>query len=169
MDKKFDESALYNQLMSCSCSIITDRPININLIKNFRSRIPQFVYMLTDKHDKKYVEELFDEGIQCLLLTEIEDEKQINDLKLEYLDYGRIHKEKGGKKEDLEFLKDKDMNKLFYRSAKYLINDGDIYLNLASMEEGLTVESLGNHSPQKVIDNELFWKEHDHYILFERV
>ena len=168
MDKVFDERALYNQLVACSCSIVTNKPINMTLIKQFKGRIAQFIYLLEEGHDKKYIQELFDEGVQCLLLSRAEG-KELDKLKLEYLDYGKIHKEKGGRKEDLECLKGKDLNNIFYKSSKYLINEGKIYLNEASMDKDLSLDSLGNHPPQKVIDREDFWEEHDYYTLLEKI
>ena len=167
MDLKFDERRLSDQLMVGPCSIITNKPVNIALLNHYKSRIPQFVYMLDENHDKKYVQSLFDEGIQCILLSEAKGE-DLDQLKLEYLDYGTIHEERRGKKSDLKELKGKSLENIYYKSSRYFIHEGKIYLNFASMKKGITVDSIGTHPPQKVIDNKDFWRDYDYYLLLEK-
>ena len=167
MDLKFNEKLLSDQLSLGPCSIITNKPIDVKLIKHYKPRISQFVYMLDKGHSKEYVQTLFDEGVQCLLLSEAKGQA-LSDLKLEYLDYGTIYEERRGKKEDIKDLKGKDLDKVYYKSSRYLIYNGKIYLNFASMREGLTVSSVGNHPPQKILDDEDFWRDNDYYTLLEK-
>ena len=167
MDLSHNEISLAKQLQVCPCNIITCKPISLHLLKAFQARIAQFVYVIGDNDSKQFVEELFSMGIQCLLMSEKEGE-ELEKLKFKYLDYGKIHSRNLTKKEDLNFLKNEDLNNLYFRSNKYLIHDGQVFNSLASFENGNNSLELGSRQFQKVIESESFWKEADNFMFVRK-
>ena len=163
MDLAFDEQVLHQQLLHSKCSIITDKPINLNLLKTFRSRISQFVYLVGDNDSKQYVESIFSSGIQCLLMSEKSGE-ELEALKFKYLDFGKIHDRSPKKKpEDLE-----DTKNLFYRSNKYIIYEGRVYYSVAGIRAQNPVDMVGSDMFQKVIDHEDFWRDRENFYIVEK-
>jgi len=163
MDLAFDEQVLHQQLLHSKCSIITDKPINLNLLKTFRSRISQFVYLVGDNDSKQYVESIFSSGIQCLLMSEKSGE-ELEALKFKYLDFGKIHDRSPKKKpEDL-----KDTKNLFYRSNKYIIYEGRVYYSVAGIRAQNPVDMVGSDMFQKVIDHEDFWRDRENFYIVEK-
>jgi hypothetical protein len=166
MDINFDENCLSQQLQINKCSIITEKPINLNLLKHLKGNISQFVYLIGDTDSKQYVEDLFRSGIQCLLMTEKKGE-ELNALKFKYLNTGKIHQRmQGVKPKELEGV---DLNNVYYRTSKYIINDGRVYYNRAAFEQDLPVDIVGSDKLLKVIDDDLFWKDSDSLYLVEKV
>jgi len=163
MDLSHNEISLAKQLQTCACNIVTSQPISLHLIKAFQSRIPQFVYLIGEGDSKQYVEELFSMGVQCLLMSE-KSGKDLEKLKFKYLDYGKIHTTNLGKKEKLEFVKNLNLDNLYYRSNKYLIHDGNAYYGEAAFKENRPAKEIGDKSFQKVIDSHTFWKESDNFM-----
>ena len=158
MDIGFNEQALIKQLQLNKCSIITDKPINLKILQHFRSNIVQFVYLIGDSDSKQYVEQLFEAGIQCLLMTE-KNGKELEVLKFKYLDFGKIHQRKqSAKPKELEGL---DLNNVYYKSSKYLIFNGSVFLSDSSRKNNDAVNMVGSSDFKKVVDEEDFWKESD--------
>ena len=173
MDLNFDQSLLVHQLQQSSCSIITDKYIDNNILTTFKQRLAQFVFLIKDKSDEElesdyqYIQGLYKIGVQCLLLSE-EVGETLNKLKLKFLDYCPIHSKPNKSKDDYTFLKGKDTENLYYKSSRFLIKDGQAYYCEAAMREGVTVPSVGFSDPQKVIDSPLFWKESDKFTILEK-
>ena len=166
MDLSFDENCLAQQLQINKCSIITEKPIDLNLLRHFRGSISQFVYLIGNVDSKQYVEDLFRSGVQCLLMTEKKGE-ELNALKFKYLNTGKIHQRmQGVKPKELEGV---NLDNVYYRSSKYIISDGKAYYNRAALEQGLPVDMVGSNSFLKAIDSDLFWKDCDSLYLTEKV
>ena len=166
MDLSFNEEALVKQLQLNKCSIITDKPINVKLLKHFRYHIVQFVYLIGDKDSKQYVEDLFKAGIQCLLMTE-KNGKELEALKFKYLDFGKIHQRgQCSKPKELEGM---DLNKIYYKSPKYLIFRGSVFFSESSCREQDPVKMVGDTKFKKVIDEDSFWKESDLFYFSELI
>ena len=128
----------------------------------------EFIYLIDGVNDsKEYVQDLYRIGINCALMTELDGDK-LKNLKLKYLDYGPIHIRSALNKDKYDFLKGKDIDNIYYKSSRCLIYNQKPYYCEASIEKGEPVPSVGHSSPQKVIDNELFWKESEKFIFLEK-
>lgn len=159
MDFEFNEQNLSNQLQVCPCVITTNRPIDIKLIKHFRGKIKGINYILDENQSPKFAEELFSSGVQYNFLSYLSEE-EINKLKIDYMDYGLIHK--------IETEKPKKITNenLFYKSGKLTLSNGRVYPSYAAVLENKPLESLENVIyPVDFTDKDVFWKESAHFVL----
>ena len=93
--------------------------------------------------------------------------EELNNLKLKYIDYGPIHMKPKSSKEDYDFLKGKDLNKIYYKSSRSLIYNGKPYYCEAAIENGTPLPSVGYSQPQELIDLSIFWKDSEKFIFLE--
>ena len=167
MDLNFSEQALANQLSVCDCSILTNRAIDPRILVHFKNKIEEFIYLIDEGDSKEYVQELYGLGIKCHLMSKANN-KNINNLKLKYLDYGPIHIKPVSDKNEYDFLKEKNPEDLYYKSSRSLVYNQKAYYCEASIERGLDVPTVGYSEPQRVIDSDSFWEESNKFIFLEK-
>ena len=154
MDYFFNEQVLAFYLQFKKCIIFTDKEIDPNLIRQFKSNIIQVVYFIDESNNPEFVKFLKNNGIEFTLISFLKEE-ELNKYKLNYMDYGLIHlKQKPTK--DLIKLKELP-NNLYYKSSTILISS-----------EGQFTSKFDwiNKNKNKVIDNIEFWKEVDNFYIF---
>ena len=167
MDFEFNEQNLAQQLAVCPCSIVTNKPINANLITQFKGRINEVVLLLEkETHSPDFVKLLYNNAIKCLLLS-YESEKNIQDMKIHYMDYGVIGIKRVLKPENIKEIEGEDINNLFYKSSKFTLSNGKIYPSYAAMLEDKPVDGL-HKTINPVINNEDFWKEAEYFSLLKK-
>ena len=156
MDLEFNEEMLAAQLGLNACVVVTDKPIDTRLLNNAKSRIVNLVYYLDKNHNPDFVKFLHQNAISYALLTELEGE-DLNEIKMDYLDYGFIHK-KTNDKEGREKLKECDLASLFYKTKKKILKDGDCYNSVSNLEAGIVMDDVNDFSFTPVVDNPEFWQ-----------
>jgi hypothetical protein len=167
MDFEFNEQNLAQQLAMCPCSIVTNRPINENIITQFKGKINEVVFLLEkDTHSPDFVKLLYNNAIKCLLLS-YESEKNIQDMKIHYMDYGVIGIKRILKPEKMKEIEGEDINNLFYKSSKFTLSNGKVYPSYAAMLEDKPVDGL-HKTINPVINNEAFWKEAEYFSLLKK-
>ena len=167
MDFEFNEENLAQQLGLCPCSIVTNKPISEDLILKFKGRINEIVFLLEkETHSSDFVKLLYNSAIKCLLLS-YEDDNDIQDMKIHYMDYGIICKKRTTKPEKIQEIEGLDINNLFYKSSKFTLSKGKIYPSYAALLEDKPVEAL-EKTINPVINNESFWKELEYFALLKK-
>ena len=87
-----------------------------------------------------------------------------------YMEYGIIGIRPKHDPTKIKELKDKDINKLFYKSHKWTLSGGKIYTNKASYlsnTDGLTnMEDV--HKVYPVVDHPSFWEDLDNFTILEK-
>ena len=156
MDLEFNEEMLAAQLGLNACVVVTDKPIDTRLLNNAKSRIVNLVYYLDKNHNPDFVKFLHQNAINYALLTELEEE-DLNEIKMDYLDYGFIHK-KTNDKEGREKLKECDLTSLFYKTKKKILKDGGCYNSVSNLEAGIVMDDVNDFSFTPVVDNPEFWQ-----------
>tara|TARA_Y100001963_G_scaffold159447_2_gene263159 strand:+ start:1869 stop:3044 length:1176 start_codon:yes stop_codon:yes gene_type:complete len=156
MDLEFDEKVLASQLGLGACVIVTNKPLNRGLLTEARMSIANLVYYLDENHDPDFVKFLHQSAIRYTLLTEL-DEKDLNKIKMDYLDFGFIHKkskdEKGKKK-----LEKHDVGSLLYKTKKKILKDGKCYNSSSNLNNNVSMSDTGDFSFTPVIDEPEFWR-----------
>ena len=163
MDLNFNEEVLEKQLESCECSIITNRPLSDNILNKHHKRIVELVYYIEDDNSPAFIRKVKEKSIQYLLRSR-KEEKQTNDFKLDYLDYGLVHQIPLRSRVDFEELK--KHKKLYYKSSHFIIHNNKFYPNTAAflrLEQG---SPSMDHKPRPIIDDPLFWEEEEHFHFF---
>ena len=153
MDYHFNEQGLELFLQKKKCIIITDKPINIQLLKHYKDNIPQIIYVIDENNDPNFVKQLKEFGINYILISYLSDE-DLNKYKINYMDYNLIFQKTYNSKDKTNI---KDVSNLFYISSKMLISSQGPF---NSKFDWL------NRNGRKVIDNEEFWKESSNFYIF---
>lgn len=162
MDFKFDENILAQQLNSGKCTIVTDRKINKNLLKSFKHNIKDIIYQVNEPGKVDFLSDLGNLNINAFILSSATGDV-LNEIKLEFLDYGNINIKQDWKAE-VEKLKSLD-KKLYYISSKYTLSEGRIFLSYASLLNNKDIPAF-EYEPQEVIDCKEFWDELEHFMIF---
>jgi len=166
MDLNFNEEALKVQLKASPCSVITNQPFSVEILKQYSKRIVELVYYIEDDDiaGVNFVDKVGEKSINCLLRSRATGD-ELNDYKLAYFDYGQVHQVPKKNKQDFEELKDK--KKLYYKSNHFIIHNNSFYTSSAalladeffnmSVEDSSKRQNKGfpsmEHKPQPVIDN----------------
>ena len=165
MDLNFNEDNLVQQLSSCPCSIITNKPIKDEIIEKYYKSILELVYYVTEDHSVDFVKKLKSKSVNYILRSRLE-ESQVNDLKIDYIDYGLLHHTKPKFKKDFKELKGK--NNLYYKSNYSIVHNGKFYPNSAALLRLKHGSESLKQQVNEVIDDPLFWEEIDHFHIFEK-
>jgi hypothetical protein len=92
MDLDYNVQNLFNQLQQGKCVVVTNKPIDIELLRNFKQNIKEFVYVIEEKHDPQFCKEVQHLGVPITLISYL-DEDKINKCKLDYMDTSNIHQQ----------------------------------------------------------------------------
>jgi len=181
MDLNFNEEALKVQLKASPCSVITNRPFSVEILKQFSKRIVELVYYVEDDDiaGVDFINKVAEKSINFLLRSRATGD-ELNDYKLAYFDYGQVHEIPLKGQQDFKELKNK--KKLYYKSNHFIIHNDSFYTSSAafladeffnmSVEDPSERQNNGfpsmEHKPQPVIDDPLFWEEEEHFHFFVR-
>lgn len=166
MDILFDQNILHQQLQISNVIIITDKEIDLNLLATFRPKIKEFIYFIDEKSRPEYLESIKKLGFPSQIHTYLTGDV-LNNIKLDYLDIGIIIQRKEHKQSDIEELKNKNVNNLYYRSGKFVLSKGKVYSSIASYKINQPLDGFGFHL-EKVPNTTDFWKELDHFLILEK-
>ena len=168
MDLEFQESVLQSQLSMSNCSIVTDKEIDTKMLRLFRKKIKEFIFLLDKNTDPAYFKELQNAGIKYNLMTTL-DEEEFNKIKLKYLDIGPISRKQNRKFEEVEAFKDKNTENLFYRGSSFTVYNGEVYMNKDMSFENSPINDIGSPPLLPVIKSDLFLEDFDHSIFYEKI
>lgn len=163
LDFNFNEVNLVQQLESCPCSVITSKPISDEILNKYHKKIVELVYYIEDDHNPEFIKKIKEKSINYLLRTRKEGQ-ELNDLKLDYFDYGLIQPIKVKSKEDFQELKGK--NKLFYKSNYFIVHGNKFYPSTAAFLSKEQGSEQMKHGINPIIDTPLFWEEEEHFQFF---
>jgi hypothetical protein len=154
MDYLFNEQALDLMLKEKRCIIITNKPINIDLLKAFKANVAQIIYIIEEDNDFNFVKAMKENAIPYNLISYLKPEI-LNKFKINYMDYGLIFDKTYNTKDKTNI---KDTDNLLYISSKILVSS-----------EGQFKSKFDwlNKNGNKVVDNEDFWKESSNFLIFQ--
>jgi hypothetical protein len=153
MDLYFNEESLAKNLSMSKLPIITNKPIDITLLQNFRPNIIEVVYVIEKDNSPQFVKMLSKLGIR-FALTSYLPEDELNQFKIDYMDHSLIIPQRRGKKEEVDGVN----GDLFYKSNKFLLSRGKIYPSESAWKHDLPVKSL-QREVLPVIDENEFWDD----------
>lgn len=152
---------LIKQLQVCKCSLVTNKTIDINLLKTFKPNIKELIYFIDQESNPEFIKKVRKLGIPFYILYS-GPESDIVDKKLDYCEYGLIHcKNVPKSKNDIKELNDYSVDKLLYKSNKLTLFNKKLYPSKAAADLDLSCNGFGGF--YKVIDQECFWKETEHF------
>ena len=132
------------------------------ILENFNAVLKQnFMFQTQIKFLQEQVNELDLFKEKANKLDELVNENnsyqhQIDSLKIKYYEFGNINKIENVSNETINSLK-KDIDKLYYRSAKLTVSNDKYYYSIAAAKNDVPLKN--NHEYQKVIDSPEFWRD----------
>lgn len=160
MDYLFDPKGLDTQLRVCPCQIVTDRPIDINLLRNYGKRVMRIFYEITENHDPTFVKSMSDAGVPFSMFSYL-SEDWLQDIKLDYCDYGVIFRKDIRDPRNMDEFKGLDIKTLKFRSLKVIFSGGTTYPTKRHFIDGISITD-GDCPIMDVVDDKEFWRELDH-------
>ena len=156
MDYQFNDQILQHQMQCCPVSIITDKPINVEILRNYKPRIKQLFYIITQDHDVNFASAVQKLSIPLQMFSYL-PEDELNKFKLEYLDIGTIFPKTPKSKNDIKELKDVPPEKLFYKSSKTTLDLGKIFISRAALLKNQPATMINQIMP--IVDDEIFFRD----------
>ena len=115
MDYVFNEQVLELFLQQKKCIIFTNKPINEELLKKYKRNIPQLIYLVEKDNDIAFIKILKRNTINAAFTSYLSEE-ELNQFKLDYMDYGLIIKR------DYPTDKIEATNNPYFKSSRILIS-----------------------------------------------
>lgn len=165
MDYEFNEQVLAVQMQHVPVTIVTNKSINLELLKNYKPRIKQVFYVIEKDNSPEFVRNVQKLSIPISLFSYLPEE-ELNQFKLNYLDLALIQNKKIKTKEEIEEIKHISIEKLYYKSAKSTLNEGNIYISKAGWLANKPVNHVNEIQP--IIDNEEWFKELEYFMVFRK-
>ncbi len=159
-DKFYNPAMLQHQAAVCPINIYTNKEIDINLLKSIQPRLQNIFYVIEKDNNPEFIKQLFNNGFRYTLLSSL-SEQEINDNKLKYSDYGIIHHRKPLNPNELPEFKSVSVEKLLFKTNKYVIYNKDLYPSHAHLAAKIKINGL-NDRIFNVIDNPDFWIDWEH-------
>lgn len=135
MDQQFNLNVLEEQLLISKCSILTNRPIDLKLIKNYRKNIVKFIFFIDKNFDYEYLLNFSNLGIPYEMAS-FESEKDINKLKINYMDLGHIFRIDTENNKNLIKSIQNDKN-IKFKSSKRTLYKNKVYSSLYNAKNDL--------------------------------
>lgn len=159
MDLFHDENILHRQLEVCPCIIVTENPINPQLILAYRAKILKLIIEIKNESQIEFANFLSHNNIPFQLFTYLSG-KELENIKIKYLDQDCIS-------EIASDLKQKTgiqyTANVFYKSNKRILSNGKIYLSEFSLKNNFELNNIF----EPIVDTPDFWKEVENFYIFK--
>ncbi len=165
MDYHFNEDNFVKVIYNRKCNVISDKPINIKLIRGLKSHINRLSFEVKEDTLPEYVKQLKATGIDLHLFTNEADEEKLKELRLKHFEY-EIVQEKITTKESLDF-KDKIGYNSCYKTNKFILAKDGIFLSKADWLKKASVKSFDDNI-REIPDVPEFWAEVDYFYIFNK-
>ena len=173
-DVKSAEQILLSNLQIRPCLIITDKELDLNLLKQAKPRIAGLRVEI-DKVTPEWVKQVKKLGIQTAFFCSEQDESKLAALRLAFYESCLFDHFQPPKKEDFVKGVSTYLNKpldtltipdtLLFQTNKFLLSEGKVYLSKAHWKAGINTPTTEKNNGQ-VIDTEDFWSEVSHSYIY---
>lgn len=126
MDYNFNENFLAQVISKNKASIVTDKPINMQLLHNFRNNIGEIVYLINKDSGIDFVKDLARLNVPFILLSFEDREDVILEIKSKFFDVCTVNFVTKYNLDSFPKIKD-NLNNLYYKSSKRILNGEQEY------------------------------------------
>ena len=160
-DYHFNERNIVNLIAGNKVNLITKKLISDKYLSsnNIKENIVQINYEVNPTTTQQHVDSLLPLGCEINLFSK--SERDIQRIRLNLIDH-EIELEKPKEKKDLD-IDDKLCDNTCYKSSKIIISNNKHYSSKIKWQRN---EPLQRERFEKIIDEELFWEEVNHFKLF---
>jgi hypothetical protein len=157
LDYHFDEDITFKTLSAVKSAIITNQPLNLNVLKQLRKNISVFAFEVKEDTDFDYLLKLKHASLPLNLFSKERDKRKLSDLRANFFDAGTI-----------DFLDENpnpidnfdESSNLNFKSSKIVTGRGKIYHSLAHYN--------AEDESDKIINNEDFWKDKGFFWIYNK-
>lgn len=147
MDYCFNEEVLEYYLQNKKCIILTNKLINEKLLKIYKDKITQLIYIIEKDNDPNFAKILKNNTINAAYMSYLTEE-ELNLYKLDYMDYGLIiRKDYPTKNIDI------DKNVYFKSSKIILSSEGQFNTRYQLITKDLSNKYIDNDELKKELEN----------------
>lgn len=157
--------ALAQQLSLRKCIVVTSQPIDINILKNFKSQILGIAYEVTEENSPSFIDNVQKIGISTSLFSKMSEEN-INKYKLDYAEVGLIEHDPIIEKKNFEELNEVD-EKYYFKTKKIILSRGKVYPSKSHWLLDVPVQD-GQPIGGKVINVDKFYEELDYFYIYSK-
>lgn len=158
-DWLFNEDYIYNQLSVRKCNIVTDKPLNIDILKQLKNNIDQIIIRLEDIDLFDFVKKLHNTSIKYSLIT-YKKGNELNELKFKYLDFEQVSSLAMATKKSI--ISEINSETLF-ATNKATISEGKMYPSQAHWKA-----NIPNQPENKIIDNDIFYQDLNYMFIYKK-
>tara|TARA_R100000152_G_C6772525_1_gene199462 strand:- start:978 stop:2132 length:1155 start_codon:yes stop_codon:yes gene_type:complete len=162
MDYNHDENMTMRWLQNRKINLLVDKPVNINLLKYFKSSIVQLTININESFNEKYFLDAQAVGVPVQIFCE--DQDKIESYRFKYFDF-EVNESIFKKRSDLDEQEALINDKTTFLTGKILLSKGKKYSCLQAKNEKRELTG----KPEPVYDVPEFWKELDHYRLINEL
>mgnify|MGYP003647236598 CR=1 FL=1 len=164
LDYKFDPNSIPHWCQdNRKIVIISDQEVDINLLTSFKGTIIQIGYEVNSSTSLDYLTALKNTGIPLHVFSRTDNEKELADLRLYFIDWTIEHRKTLSKK-CLDSALDIDYNTAFYKSSKAVLSKGQEF---PCKQAWLLNIPKDPTKAQPIIDQDEFWKEQAHFRIIQ--
>ena len=164
LDYGGEENLAYANLQNRRCNLVTGKPLNVPVLSQLRANLGTVIYEITKDSDPQFVKELHRAGVPYFLFTHL-SEAELTPIKLEYVDFNLINQRPIKTRSDVPNIEKVIDGKTRFKSNKFLLSSGKIYLSLAHWQQKNAIKSFEDNI-STVLDEDVFWEEQDFFYLF---
>ena len=165
LDYEFNEEILRHQMEHCPVTIVTDKPINLELLKAYKQRIKQIFYIITENNDPAFALGVTRLGLPIHMFSYLSEEK-LNTYKLNFLDIAPIFRKEVKTRAQIKEIQGVPTDQLFYKSSKHLLAKGKIFPSKAAYLSDLPNSTINEICP--IIDNDEFFNDSEYMVIFRK-
>lgn len=166
MDYLFNEQVLVNQLMVSNVTIVTNKPINQEILLKNKDKIKQIIYFIEHDNSPEFAQFLQSQGINYVLMSNLSEE-ELKPYKLDYIDYNLIIRKDKVNPANLVQFANIDLNSLWYKTNKITLGRQKIYSSRINYLQDKHVDSF-NPDFSQAINEPMFWNELDYFLVAKR-
>lgn len=163
LDYHFNEDHLVNWAPNRKLILISDKPLNLGLLRHIKPHIEHVVHEVTDDISPQYLFDLKACGLPVALFTKCTDEEELKHLRLKFINWN-IEQKPTLSKKDIDNYENIEYSSLLYKSSKILLSQGKEFACKESWQRNMP-KTLNDPSP--IHDCENFWKELEHFRLIQ--
>jgi hypothetical protein len=139
-----------------------NEPISLNLLKYFQKNIVQLTVNINEKFSEQYLKDVLATGVPLEMFCE--NKEELSAYRFKFFDFD-IEESIFKSKKDLDESLNKFNKNTKFLSGKILISEGEKYSCLEAKKQ----KNVLTGEPEIVYDTKDFWKELDHYRLFNNI
>ncbi len=158
------EDIIFHYLAQRRCNLLTNKPINPNFLNAVKGNIENLIYEINDDYSLNFIEQLQKRGIPYMLMTDWSQEK-LNLHKEIFMDYGLVLRRDIKEKLEVENANLIDSKSTKFKSGKFLLSNGRIFMSKAHFKADQSIDSFDNNEGL-ILDTSEFWREQEFFYIF---